>query len=116
MKVPYGEGVASHTGPESCVLAREGGIEALTGVRAGWAIEPRKAHIREAEAVLISRRQHPAARKREGGTGSRGVEDPMHARKHLTRRDNPSVRKPGDPRLGPCCVAQVRVMNPQGER
>ena len=35
MKVPYGEGVASHTGPESCVAAREGVGEALTGVRAG---------------------------------------------------------------------------------
>ena len=35
MKEPYGEGVASHTGPESCVAARKGVGEALTGVRAG---------------------------------------------------------------------------------
>ena len=36
MKVPYGEGVASHTGPESCVDARKGMGEALIGeVRAG---------------------------------------------------------------------------------
>ena len=36
MKVPYGEGVASHAGPESCVDARKGIDEALTGeVRAG---------------------------------------------------------------------------------
>ena len=35
MKEPYGEGVATHIGPESCVVVREGGGEALTGVRAG---------------------------------------------------------------------------------
>jgi hypothetical protein len=31
MKVPYGEGLATHTGPESCVHARKGMGEALTG-------------------------------------------------------------------------------------
>jgi len=35
MKEPYGEGVASHTGPEPCVAAREGVGEALAGARAG---------------------------------------------------------------------------------
>ena len=35
MKEPYGEGLASHTDPESCVAAREGGGEALTGAGAG---------------------------------------------------------------------------------
>ena len=42
MKESYGEGLASHTGPESCVDAREGMGEALTGVRSGPGIEPRK--------------------------------------------------------------------------
>ena len=31
MKVPYGEGVAIHTGPESCGAVRKGRAEALTG-------------------------------------------------------------------------------------
>ena len=35
MEEPYVEGVAIHDGPESCVVVREGGGEALTGVRAG---------------------------------------------------------------------------------
>src|SRR3972149_1224240 len=35
MKEPYGEGVATRTGPESCADAREGGGEAWTGGRAG---------------------------------------------------------------------------------
>ena len=30
MKEPYGEGVASHTDPESCVVSREAGYEVLT--------------------------------------------------------------------------------------
>jgi len=35
MKEPYSEGLASHTGSESCAGAREGTGEALTGVHAG---------------------------------------------------------------------------------
>ena len=35
MKTLYVEGVATRDGPESCVGARKGGGEALTGVRAG---------------------------------------------------------------------------------
>jgi hypothetical protein len=41
MRTLYVEGVATHDGPESCVHVRKDGGEALTGVRAGWAIEPR---------------------------------------------------------------------------
>ena len=35
MRESYGEGLASHTGPESCVGFREGVDEALTGVCVG---------------------------------------------------------------------------------
>ena len=35
MKEPYGEGVASHTDSESCVVSREAGHEALTGAHVG---------------------------------------------------------------------------------
>ncbi len=52
MRALYIEGVAIHGGPESCVGVREGGGEALTGVRAGRAIEPRNHYIRGADAVL----------------------------------------------------------------
>ena len=41
MKESNIEGIANHDGPESCVDVRKGGGEALTGVRAGSAIEPR---------------------------------------------------------------------------
>ncbi len=39
VKFPYGEGVASHAGPESCGCVREGAVEALTGVHVGQVIE-----------------------------------------------------------------------------
>jgi len=38
MKEPYREGVAIHSGPESCVVVRKDRGEALTGVRPGWAL------------------------------------------------------------------------------
>ena len=45
MRTPDIEGVATRDGPESCAGTREGAGEALTGVRAGWAIEPRNHHF-----------------------------------------------------------------------
>jgi hypothetical protein len=42
MKEPYSEGIANHTGPESCVGFPGGGGEALTGVRAGWVFSREK--------------------------------------------------------------------------
>ena len=39
VQVPYDEGVANHIDFESCAVAREGGREALTGERAGQAVE-----------------------------------------------------------------------------
>ncbi len=51
MKEPYTEGVATHGDPESCVVIRKGAGEALTGVRAGRAIEPRNQRDRGAQAV-----------------------------------------------------------------
>src|ERR1017187_4942895 len=45
MEEPYIEGVAIHGDPESCVGVREDAGEALTGARAGWAIEPRNHHF-----------------------------------------------------------------------
>ena len=83
MKESYGEGVAIHTGPESCAVARKGGGEALTGVRAGWVssreIEgpPReRRQLRGADAVAKGGRPHPARRQRETRTGPARSETP----------------------------------------
>jgi RNA-directed DNA polymerase len=64
MKESYGEGLATHTGPESCGAACKGGDEALTGVRAGQVFS-RESSLRGADAVRRSGRPHPAHRERE---------------------------------------------------
>ena len=72
MKESYGEGVATHTGPESCAVAREGGGEALTGGRAGRVLsreihDPRRKPwaLRGADAVEEGGRPHLPCRHRE---------------------------------------------------
>jgi hypothetical protein len=65
MEELYTEGVATHGDPESCVVVRKGGGEALTGARAGRAIEPRNHRVRGADAVYGSGRQHRQWRYRE---------------------------------------------------
>ncbi len=51
MKESYIEGVANHDGPALCVGDPQGRSEALAGVRAGQAIEPRNHLIRGAHVV-----------------------------------------------------------------
>ena len=65
MKKSYGEGLATHTGPESCGAAREGGVEALTGVRAGRVFSRESTFLRDADVVRRSGRPHPVHRYRE---------------------------------------------------
>jgi hypothetical protein len=66
VKEPYGEGVASHTGPESCGGVRKGVGEALTGEQAGRVFS-REIHdsLRGADALEISGRPHRARRQRK---------------------------------------------------
>jgi hypothetical protein len=56
MKESYVEGVAAHNGPESCGVAREGGVEALTGETAGWVLSREMLNVRGADAVEKSGR------------------------------------------------------------
>ena len=65
MKESYGEGVATHTGPESCGAVRKGGVEALTGVRAGRVLSRESNFLRDADAVGESGRPHLEHRYRE---------------------------------------------------
>ena len=72
MKESYGKGLATHTGPESCAVVREGGGEALTGGRAGRVLSreihgPRREpwSLRGADAVEEGGRPHLPCRQRE---------------------------------------------------
>jgi RNA-directed DNA polymerase len=90
MKKSYVEGLAGHNGPESCVGAREGVGEALTGVRAGRVFN-------RVTTNPPGCRRHRERRKATSGVppvpgtpGPRAVKDPVHVRKHL-------AREPGGP-------------------
>ena len=65
MKESYGEGVATHTVPESCGVACKGGVEALTGARAGRVLSRERRFLRGADALRRSGRPHPVHRYRE---------------------------------------------------
>src|SRR5438046_298122 len=51
MKKSYESGLATHIGPESCGAARKGGVEALTGERAGRVFSRVRNSLRDAEVV-----------------------------------------------------------------
>jgi hypothetical protein len=57
--------VATHIGPESCGAARKGGVEALTGERAGRVFSRVRNLLRDADAVRRSGRLHRVHRYRE---------------------------------------------------
>ena len=66
MEVSYGEGVANHTGPESCAVDREVGGEALTGECAGRVLSREiSGQLRGADVVDMGGRLHRSHRQRE---------------------------------------------------
>ena len=76
MREPYGEGVATHTGPESCGGTRKDTVEALTGEHASRALS------REIKLV-------PGAvdvSKDGGNTGGDAIARPLWARRGLRPR------------------------------
>ena len=76
MRESYIEGVASHDGPELCVGDPRGRSEALAGVRAGRAIEPRNAFSSGVPTLLVVRKATPPA------ASSQAVEDPARSENH----------------------------------
>ena len=65
MKKSHESGLATHIGPESCGAAREGGVEALTGDRAGRVFSRESNSLRDADAVGVCGRPHRVHRHRE---------------------------------------------------
>ena len=102
MKVSYVEGLAAHSGSESCVVARKGTGEALTGVRAGRVLSREKKFPPGCRRCWSKRKATPDASLSPDAFGSRAVRDPEHVRKHL-------AREPGDPRSAhdDGCVGRV---------
>ena len=89
MRELYIEGVATHDDPESCVGVREDAGEALTGARAGRAIEPRNHLVRGADAVYRGGRPHRRQRHRELLADPARSENPgMHG---ISMRENREI-------------------------
>src|SRR2546430_6904947 len=76
MKESYGEGPATHTGPESCVGVCKGDGETLTGGRAGRVFSRERHSLRSADAVRRSGRRYPTRRQRKTWRGSARAENP----------------------------------------
>jgi hypothetical protein len=93
VEVHYGEGVATHTGPESCALRREASREALTGVCVGQVVSGESYVVPGVDAVVA------AEGNRDGSDNARIRPTrrrlgPWHAR-------TPPVREPGELRHRP---------------
>jgi hypothetical protein len=65
MRKSYECEVATHIGLESCGVAREGSVEALTGERAGRVFSRVRNSLRDADAVRRCGRPHRVHRNRE---------------------------------------------------
>src|SRR6266516_7569475 len=89
MEELYVEGLATHGGPESCVADPRGRGEALTGARAGRAIEPRNVNP-GCPRCPNGGRQHRWRRYTRAVSGPRAVKEPGHVR-------NLHAREPGEP-------------------
>ena len=76
MKESYAEGLATHSGPESCGVPRKGSAEALTGVRAGRVLSRERRFLRDADVVGRSGRHHRTHRYREMRPGPARSETP----------------------------------------
>src|SRR5260370_36929096 len=109
MQKSYECEVATHIGPESCGAARKGGVEALTGERAGRAFSRVRDTLRDADAVRRSGRPHPVHRYREVCQRPARSETPWTYQ--TTSRGNREIRTP--PRAA---VASGRVVKARDER
>lgn len=92
MKKPYGEGVASHTDPESCVVSRKAGREALTGAHVDGVSSREIPRNQDADAVYSAGRQHWWARYREHPLDLRGQRPPICMEPPRARTGRPYQR------------------------
>jgi len=106
MKKSYESGSATHIGPESCGAARKGGVEALTGERAGPGIQPRKKLTPGRRRCKEKRKARSGAPISRGVPESREVRDPVHVRR--TPRMG-TGRSPSPPRARSCLGTRREV-------
>ena len=104
------EGLATHGDPESCAASREGRGEALTGARAGRAIEPRNFRSGVPTRSRMWKAILPAALSRAAG-GLRAVGEPRHVRNlHAREPGEPVAARPPDQRAGRSGNAEAVIL------
>ena len=110
MRESYGEGLATHTDPESCGGVRKGISEALTGECAGR-VSSHEIMDKSLRCRCGRKRQKatPAALLSQDAVGPRAVVDPVHAQKLI-------AQELGDPMVDRYGGTQVRAVNPIGVR
>jgi len=86
MKESYRKGVATRSGPESCVVVRKDGDEALTGESAGWVLS------REIKTPTRKRRVLSGADALERGGRRNSLRRYREAQRDPTRSETPSMR------------------------
>ncbi len=98
MEESYGEGPATHTGPESCAVDREVWGEALTGECAGRVLSREIiGQLRGADVVEIGGRPHRSRRHRETREDPARSETPStHA---STSHGNREIPRPPEARV-----------------
>ena len=106
MQVHNSEGLATHTGPESCVYAREGESEALTGERIGQPLSGENS-VWGADAL------EKAEGNMSGRENASACPTPRRLRPWHVR--TPSEREPGDLRHRPPSLAG-RIGKAEGRR
>ena len=89
MKESYGEGPATHTGPESCAAVRE----ALTGERTGRVFSRESDFLRDADAVGEGGRPHPGRCHRKTPRSPARSETPSMCG-HTSRENRESLGSP----------------------
>ena len=108
VKVHCDEGLTNHIGPESCAAVREGVHEALTGVRAGQAMERRNFALRGAHALLTAEGSMVMIRVGEDRAVPRRHR-PWHVRKSFAREPGDLHIRPGAPCSGPRREGECRI-------
>lgn len=92
MRVQYGEGVATHSGPESWAACRKVRGQALTGELWAEVIEPRNYQFREPTFSPLRKATLTASLSQDAG-GPGAVQEPWHVATLLARES-------GDPVVG----------------
>jgi hypothetical protein len=110
MEELYVEGLATHGGPESCVDDLRGRGEALTGARAGRAIEPR--NLRFGVPTPLPRwKAIPLTALSRVVIGPRAVGEPGHVRNlHAREPGDPTLAHPVDHRVGRSGNAEAVIL------